>query len=915
MPTPLLQTKLFVPPARPGLVLRPRLVERLDAGTRSGHKLTLISAPAGFGKTTLAGEWIHALGQATPPVAVAWLSLDESDNDLARFLTYLIAALQKVEAHQEPDGRIGSGLLGALQSGQPPQAEAILTTLINELAALPDRLILVLDDYHLIDARPVHDALTFLLRHQPPQMHLAIATREDPLLPLARLRARGQLTELRATDLRFTPSEAAQFLNQAMGLDLSAGDIAALEARTEGWIAGLQLAAISMRGRKDVAGFIQSFTGSHHFVLDYLLEEVLNQQPENVREFLLQTSILDRLTGPLCDAVRFGEAGPPAGQEDGRTILQRLAHTNLFTVPLDQEQRWYRYHHLFADLLRQRLRQAQPGQLPVLHIRARDWFIRQGLSREAIVHSLAAREYQGAAELIEAIAIDIMQQGEHTTVVGWINALPEELVQEQPYLCVLHAWALQLTGQLEAAEARLVDAEHALDSPRSQDDEDIDTVLGLVHSHRAYLSFMVGEHDQTISHAQQALDRLPATATLIRVQTALYLGIGYRFRGQPQAALDVYQEILPVAQTLGGTSISVLCHLHLGDLYAEMAQLHQAREIYERALSLTERHTGRRDLPFCGYVYVSIGRILRQWNQLQEAYRLTARGLPLCRDWNVADIMALSCIELAYVHQALGHDEQARESAQEATRIYASFSPWGIQYASAHQAIIDLQRGDIDAAGRWAQEVDLVTDGDFEFHREIEYLALARVFLAQKRLDQARALAARIHQTARDVGRTQTELEGLVLLALVLSGQGKTEQALAYLEKALSIGEPEGFARVFVDEGPPMARLLYEALSRGIAPDYVRRLLAAFPTTEPEQAGPLQTQVPQPDLIEPLSDRELEVLQLISEGLTNREIASRLFLSLNTVKAHSRNIYGKLEVHNRTEAAARARALGLLPSI
>jgi LuxR family maltose regulon positive regulatory protein len=661
-----------------------------------------------------------------------------------------------------------------------------------------------------------------------------------------------------------------------------------------------------MQGRKDVTGFIQSFTGSHHFVLDYLVEEVLEQQSEGIQDFLLRTSVLDRMTSSLCDAV--------TGQDNGRATLEMLERANLFIVPLDTERHWYRYHHLFADLLRQRLRQIQPEQLPVLHIRAGEWFTHQGLSREAVKHSLAAGDYPSAAELIRAIAIDIMQQGEHTTVVGWINALPEGLVKEQPYLSVLHAWALQLTGQLETAQVRLIDAENALDCLKYQDGEDVEAIHGLVHSRRAYQTFMIGEHDKTISYAHQALDQLPETAVLIRAQTALFLGVAYRHRGQFQAALDIYNEILPITQRMGGNSIAVLCYLHLGDLYMEMAQLHRAKEVYKEGLKFTERHTGCPEMPFSGYVYVGIGRVLRQWNQLENAYRSTAKGLALCRDWNMAEILALSCIELAYIRQALGNDEQAYASIQEAIRIFDGFSPWGSKYAAAHQAKLDLARGDVDAAVRWAQANDLDPDGDFEFHRENEYVALARVFIAQKRFKEAHALVERIYRIAQEIGKRQTEFEGLILLALVFSIQGETDQALVHLEKALTIGEPEGFIRIFVDEGPPMARLLYKALTRGIAPDYVRQLLAAFPIAEPEQADSPKTQAPESDLIEPLSERELEVLELLAEGLTNREIASRLFLALNTVKAHSSNIYGKLGVHSRTQAVTRARALGLLSS-
>ncbi len=907
----LLQTKLHIPPIRSGLVSRPRLIEQLNAGlTMQGafsRKLTLVSAPAGFGKTTLLSEWVHAMAGRTPAVAVAWLSLDEEDNDPARFLSYLITALRTIE----PD--IGKGTVSALQSPQPPSTEALLTGLVNEVAAFPHGIVLVLDDYHLIEMHQIHDALTFLLRHLPVTMHLVIATREDPHLPLARLRARGQLAEVRAADLRFSLDETVEFLNRAMGLDLSAQDIAALVNRTEGWIAGLQLAALAvqgtvpMQGRGDASELIHSFSGSHRYVLDYLMEEVLEQQSDSVQAFLLETSILDRLTGSLCDYL--------TGQESGQPTLEMLERANLFLVPLDSRRHWYRYHHLFADLLRQRLRQTYPEKLPILHRRAGDWFRHQGYHREAIKYSLAAGDYQGAAESIGAMGIDIIQQGEHTTVSQWIHALPEELVKDQPYLCVLHAWALLLAGQLDTAQARLLDAENALENPKHQDDEQADTILALVHSHRAYLAFMMGEHDKTISYARQALERLPESAALMKVQTALYLGVAYRFQGQFRPALNILRDTLPRARELGSSSVAILCYLNLADLHSDLAQLHRAKDVCEQALAFTEQHIGHPEMPFTGYVYVTIGRILRQWNQLEDSYNFTAKGLALCRDWNVAEILALSCIEFAYIHQALGNDRQARASMQEAIQIYEGFSPWGIKYGAAHQAKMNLVRGEIDAAGRWAQANDLVVDGDFESHREIEYLVLARVYIAQKRFEEARSLVERIYRTAQETGKRHTELEGLVLLALVFSMQGETDQAFAYLETALSIGEPEGFIRIFVDEGSPMAHLLYNALSRGVAPEYVSRLLAAFPGAEPEQAEATKTQAHETELVEPMSERELEVLQLIAEGLTNREIASRLYLSLNTVKAHSRNIYGKLGVHNRTQAVARARALGVLPSI
>ena len=428
MSTPILATKLYIPPPRPKVVLRPRLIERLNEGL--DRKLTLISAPAGFGKTTLVSEWVA--GSERP---AAWLSLDEGDNDPTRFLTYLVAALQTIA----PD--IGEGVLSVLQSPQPPPTESILTALLNEITAVPDDFVLVLDDYHVIDARPVDAALTFLLEHLPPQMHLVITTREDPQLPLARLRARGQLTELRAADLRFTPSEAAAFLNEVMGLNLSAEDIAALETRTEGWIAGLQLAALSMRGREDVPGFIRAFAGDNRYIVDYLVEEVLQRQPERVRSFLLQTSILDRLSGPLCDAV--------TGQEEGNALLEALERGNFFVVPLDDRRHWYRYHHLFADVLHAHLMAEQPDQVPTLHRRASEWYEQHGSAADAIRHALAAEDFERAADLVELAVPAMRRSRQEATLLGWLKALPDELIQCRPVLSVAYAGTL-----LQAASSR-----------------------------------------------------------------------------------------------------------------------------------------------------------------------------------------------------------------------------------------------------------------------------------------------------------------------------------------------------------------------------------------------------------------------------------------------------------------------------
>src|SRR5438874_873562 len=446
MPTPILATKLYLPPLRPNVVSRPRLLERLNEGLH--RKLTLIAAPAGFGKTTLVSEWVAFIERAR--TRTAWLSLDEGDNDPARFLAYLIAALQTIAA------TIGDGVLGVLQSPQPPPTEAILTALLNEITTLPDNFVLVLDDYHVIDAKPVDMALTYLVEHLPPQMHLVIATREDPQLPLARLRARSHLTELRAADLRFTASEAAAFLNQVMGLSLSAADIAALEDHTEGWIAGLQLAALSMQGHHDVAAFIRAFAGDHRYIVDYLVEEVLQRQPEPVRRFLLQTSILDRLSGPLCDAV--------TGQREGNARLEALERGNFFVVPLDDTRHWYRYHHLFAEVLSAQLLAEQPDQVATLHRRASAWYEQHGSTVDAIRHALAAFDFGRAADLVELAVPAMRQSRQEATVLGWLKALPDELIRSRPLLSAAYAQTLLVSGQLEGVEARLSDAERWLDT-------------------------------------------------------------------------------------------------------------------------------------------------------------------------------------------------------------------------------------------------------------------------------------------------------------------------------------------------------------------------------------------------------------------------------------------------------------------
>src|SRR6266702_4641735 len=577
MPTPILATKLYLPRLRPNVVSRPRLIERLNEGLH--RKLTLIAAPAGFGKTTLVSEWVAFIERAT-----ARRSLDEGDNDPARFLAYLVAALQTIAA------TLGEGVLGVLQSPQPPPPEAILTALLNEITTLPDHFVLVLDDYHVIDAKPVDIVLTYLVEHLPPQMHLVIATREDPDLPLARLRARGHLTEVRAADLRFTASEAAEFLNQVMGLTLSAEDIAALEDRTEGWIAGLQLAALSLQGHLDVHGFIRAFAGDHRYIVDYLVAEVLQRQPESVRSFLLQTAILDRLHGPLCDAVTV--------QEQSNARLEALERGNFFVVPLDDKRHWYRYHHLFADVLSAHLRAEQPDQVAPLHRRASAWYEQHGSAADAIRHALAAEDFERAADLVERAVPEMRRIRQEATVLGWLKVLPDELVHCRPVLSVGYAWALLAGGELEAAHARLRDAERWLDTtadtselalvPSAEmvvvDEEEFRRLPASIAVYRAALAQVQGDVADTVKYARQALDLVPEDDHLPRGAAEALLGLASWASGDLETANRTYADGMARVQRAGNISDAISGTIFLADIRIAQGRLHEAMRTYEHTL-------------------------------------------------------------------------------------------------------------------------------------------------------------------------------------------------------------------------------------------------------------------------------------------------------------------------------------------
>ncbi|MDZ4765929.1 MAG: LuxR C-terminal-related transcriptional regulator [Chloroflexota bacterium] len=878
--TPILATKLFIPAARPQVVRRSRLSERLNEGLH--HKLTLISAPAGFGKTTLISEWVAVCERPG-----AWLSLEEADNNPTRFLTYLVAALQTIAPN------IGAGVLAALHSPQPPPAEAILTSLLNEIITIPNPFVLVLDDYHVIDAKPVDDALTFLIEHLPPQLHIVIATREDPRLPFARLRARNQLTELRVTDLRFTPSEAAEFLNHVMGLNLSADDIAALETRTEGWIAGLQLAAISLQGNQDATSFIKTFTGNHHFVLDYLVEEVLQRQPESVQTFLLRTSILDRLCGSLCDAVLLNPSAT------GEATLADLEHANLFIVPLDNERRWYRYHHLFADLLRQRLHQItsssgdKGSEKGELHRRASQWYEDNGLEMEAFHHAVAANDVDRAARLVEGKGMPLFFRGVVAPVLKWLESLPTTELDARPALWVMYASALLFASQVTNVEPKLQAAETALQGV-DLDDKTRDLV-GHIASIRATLAVIQHELDTIITQSHRALAYLHPHNLPVRTATIWTLGYAYHLQGDRAAASRTYTEAISTSQMIGHSIITIMATIGLGKIQGLENQLHLAAQSYWRVLQLT----GDPPLPVACEAHLGLARIFYQWNDMDAAQQHAQQSLQLARQLENTDRFVASQIFLAQLKLAQGDMADAAAILAETSQFVRQHHfVYRMPEVAALQVLTLLRQGNLAAAAHLAQTHDLP-------------ISQARVYLAQGDASAALAVLEPLRQQVEAKGWADERLNVMVVQALAYAAQGEKHKAAYLLGDALTLAEPSDFIRMFIDEGVPMAQLLSEAVARGIMPEYIGKLLAVFEaerrTSEEKSDLP-----PAQSLIDPLSQRELEVLELVAQGLSNHQISERLFLALSTVKGHNRMIFDKLHVQRRTEAVARAREMGLL---
>jgi LuxR family maltose regulon positive regulatory protein len=910
--TPLLQTKLYIPPPRPDLVPRPHLIERLNDGL--DRKLTLISAPAGFGKTTLLSEWAYSVRAVRePPLQVAWLSLDESDNDPTRFLVYFVAALQTIETG------FGEAALTALQSPQPLPTEEALIALINEIAAIPGRIVLVLDDYHLIEAQQIHKALTFLLAHQPPQMHVVIVTRADPPLPIALFRGRGQMTELRQADLRFTSGEAAEFVERVAGLKLAADDIAALTARTEGWIAGLQMAAVSMRGRdaERIPGFVAAFTGSHATIADYLSDQVLGQQSEDVRDFLLHTSILDHMTGPLCDAVRFGPANAPsssggaavAGQGGGGQRLEELQRANLFVVSLDDERRWFRYHHLFASLLRRRLEQTQPAVVPELHRRASMWYERNGLLVEAVKHALQAGDLERVERLVAHRVLTMIYHGELATLAGWLEALPSRFVRSRPWLCVAYAWVMAYSGRAGDIDVVLEDAERGLEDVHEAAERR--HIAGHIAVIRAYLSIMGRKASHAAALARESLDHLPEEDLMARSFATQVAAIALRMRGDLLAASETMAAAITLAQAAGADYIAVDASCDLARLQMARGHLREAAAICQEALRFAGGSPGRREwpLPIAGYVMAHISLVLHERNDLQAALRHARDSIELCRRWGEKNYLCFAYVVLAKTLLSMGETASALDAIRQARQVTPDPAPLATVLMAIQETRIRLAQGDRGAARGWAETSGLSADDALEFNRYQEVLTLVQVHIACGELDDALTLLTRLLEMVEATGAMGQAIKVLVLRAIVLQAQGQVDPALSALSRALSLAEPEGYVRAFVEEGAAVADVLRLAISRGTATRYAHDLLAAL---EEETRGGEPIPGPSAELIEPLSEREMEVLRLLITHLSRKEIADQLCVSPNTVRFHLKNIYTKLGVHSRSDAVQRAEELDLL---
>jgi LuxR family maltose regulon positive regulatory protein len=908
---PPLKTKLYVPGLPQAVVMRPRLAAQIEAGTQRG--LCLISAPAGFGKTTALAEWA-AQNQAR----LAWVSLDAGDNDLRRFFTYLLFSLEMAGA-TGPDSAALRAEIGAL----PPRT--LLEALIGDLESNQEPFVLVLDDYHVITAQPIHEALTFLLDHCPPSMRLVIATRSDPPIPLARWRARGRLGELRQNELRFTPEETAAFLNQVMGLPLEPEAITLLETRTEGWIAGLQLAALSMQGRQDIAGFLRAFSGSHRFILDYLVEEVINRQPAEIQAFLLHTSILDRLCGPLCDKVlENGESRMESGQvsdsplstlgsHSSQSTLEYLERANLFLVPLDDERRWYRYHHLFAELLRARLRQFSPGLIPGLHRRASAWLDQNGFPIEALQHALAAQDYDGAARLIQQHGHERWSASD-LSFMTFLSQLPVEMLETRPNLGIYRVWMLLIYGQIEAAQALLERLVQHL--PTTSDDPELEGIRGFCELISSYTGILTRQEIDLRLPDRRALEFIPEEFLAMRNSAEVVYARLLIYAGDFDQAEELLRNAVRRDLAAGGTTAIPICIATLARMRIVQGRLGEAAGLCREYLKMvTERD--RRRFYNSGDLNIALAEVLFEWDELKAAEAEARTGIEANEPWNIPIATVMGYTVLARLQRTGGDLEGASASLERAEKAVAGrrIPPEGFSELYGQRLRLGRERGDLIARGDLAAAREwlsrLPASYSPLFLWELDNLNRARFLMDEREYTQALELLDKLAAGAEAGKRACRSIQIGLLRALVLQALGQLPQAYAQLKLCLDLAEPEGYVRTFLEEGEPALELLTACARHtgGAHSAYIQRLLSAFHGGSiAEAARPYQGK-----LVEPLTPRELEVLRCLSAGDSNGEIAAKLFISVSAVKKHTGSIYGKLGVASRTQAVARGRQLGLLP--
>ena len=893
MAIPLIKTKIRIPLPQVGLVSRPHLIEQLEKGHRSGCSLSLIAAPAGFGKTNLARAWL-----IRHDGSVAWISLDEDDNDPGNFWTYLIASLQ-IACHE-----IGDASLAMLQSPQIPPAKTLLTPLVNELAACSESIILALDDYHVISNPDIHAGITFLLDYLPEGFHIVISTRADPPLPVARLRAQGGLTEIRVEHLRFTTDEASAFLNEIMGLDLSPDEVQTLEARTEGWIVGLQLAALSMRGREDKHEFISTFSGGHHYILEYLSGEVLNSLPARLRRFLLQTSVLESLCTELCNSI--------TKESDSEASLTELQQNHLFIIPLDDERHWFRYHHLFKDLLSHHLQKEFPEEYGAeLRRRASHWYATRQEFEIGVKYALQARDFELAAGLIEQAAGNSIAQGKVMTLLRWIEALPESIILKRPRLRMFQGYAIFLTGRVTLARDILQDARRLLQAAEPFEGREL--MYGRLLALLATLTSLGKDIDVAIDQAQEALKNLPADELVWRARAARALGVSYGFAGDTPRMIRVCEQAKALAIQAGNRFLATEITSQIVTARIVQGKLRQAAEECQRILEVFDDPD--KDPP-AGLVYIRLAEIALNRNDLDKAQAYLDKGIDLCVQGGIGyTLLPAYCME-AILKQEGGDTQAALQAIQIAERMHREGGSMesALVFAS-FQMRLQLLLGDIKSARKWACGEFLTIDWSIEDLpiglREFQNTLLARANLADNQPMEVLALYKLVCETARPGGRMAWVLEISLYKALALQIMGDGSGALEAMAYCLSLAAPEGYTRVFLEAGSPVAALLEQAASQGIYPDYAHKLLTNFGVSDLERIDAVAISTSAQPLVEPLSPRELEVLKLVSSGYTNQEIADSLFVSLNTVKKHTSHIYGKLGVKNRTQAIAQARELGL----